>query len=146
MKASTIGFLLVASLAGCTGSMMTGSDAMHSSIRDAVEEDQTYQTAAHEATTMPAMLGEVDRHDSRLTVILGDMTTHMSSMTHCAAVPGMMNIRDDMRSELDAHIATMRGETVLGDALSEVDRHVGTMGSMLDDMGTMLDSSHCGGW
>jgi len=54
--------------------------------------------------------------------------------------------RDGMRVELDAHVGTMHAETELAAARAEVEEHVAMMGSMVDDMGGMLDRTHCGGW
>ena len=124
--------------------MMGDSTALRASIHDAIEEDQTYQTNVHAAATLPAMMIEVDGHRSRMDVILGDMGMHMSAMMHCSGIGGMMSLRDGMDSELATHVATMHDETAMDPARSEADRHVGAMGSMLDDMGSMMDASHCG--
>lgn len=124
--------------------MMSDSSALRSSIRDAIDEDQIYQTNVHAVVTLPAMMIEVDGHRSRMDGILGGMGAHMSTMMHCSGVGGMMNIRDDMSSELATHVATMHDESAMDPARGEADRHVGAMGSMLDDMGSMMDASHCG--
>lgn len=138
-------FVVAALLAGC-GGMMMGTDGMRGAIGDAVDEDQQYLTRARAASSMPEMLGEADRHSSRMTLIMEDMGTHMASMRHCSDIESMMDLRDGMRIELDAHLATMHAETQISAARDEVEHHVGTMGSMLDDMGSMLDRTHCGGW
>ena len=123
--------------------MMTGSGELRSSIRDAIDEDRTYQTDVHAATTLPEMMIDVDRHRTRIDAILGDMGMHMSSMMHCTGIGGMMYLRDGMASELDTHAATMHDELAVDPARTEADRHVGAMGTMLDDMGMMMDASHC---
>jgi hypothetical protein len=143
MRISHVLFVLVA--AGC-GGMMSGPDAMRGAVGDAVEEDQLHLTTARTIGTMPAMLDEVDRHTSRSDAIMDDMRSHMSSMQHCSGIGTMMDLRDGMRAELDAHAATMHAMTDMERARAEVEHHVGTMGTMLDDMGTMLDDSHCSGW
>ena len=58
----------------------------------------------------------------------------------------MMELRDGMQLELDTHAATMNAETDLTEARAEVAHHVGTMSTMLDDMGSMLDGTHCSRW
>jgi hypothetical protein len=137
--------VLLVVLVGCSDSM-SSSDALHASIGDALQEDRAYQVHANAMTTMPAMLGEVDRHESRLTVIVGDMGVQMGSMMmECTGVGGMMDVRDGMMSELDAHVATMRTGSTPGDARAEVERHVDAMRNMLDEMRTMLDVSQCRG-
>lgn len=119
---------------------MTSSDALRSSIHDAVDEDATYQTRVLGAPTLPAMMTEVDTHRTHMTMILGDMGTHMSSMMHCG---GMMTLRDDMGTELALHAATMHDEAAMDPARVEVGRHVDAMDSMLAGMGSMMDGGHC---
>jgi hypothetical protein len=132
-------------LAGC-GRMMTGPDAMRGAVGDAVDEDQQHLTAGRTVASLPAMLDEVDRHTSRMTAIMDDMRMHMASMQHCSSIESMMDVRHGMRMELDAHVATMHAETDLVEASAEVEDHVGTMGRMLGDMGSILDGTHCSGW
>jgi len=137
--------LVGAFLAGC-GGMMTGSDAMRGAVGDAVDEDQHHLTAARTVTSKPAMFDEVDRHTSRMTAITDDMRTHMASMQDCSNIESIMDLRDGMRAELEMHAATMHAATDLVDARAEVEHHVGTMGTMLGTMGSMLDRTHCSGW
>lgn len=137
--------LLLLTLAGC-GGMMTGPGAVRGAFEDAIEEDQTHLSAARTVTTMPAMFGEVDRHTSRMDAIMRDMRTHMASMRHCSGIDSMMELTDRMHVELDAHAATIHEMAHMDDARTEVEHHVGAMGTMLGDMGTMLDATHCSGW
>jgi hypothetical protein len=138
-------FAVAAVLAGCVG-MMTGTDGMRGAVADAIAEDQQHLTGARAASSLPAMLDEVDRHASRTAVIMDDMGAHMSSMQHCSGIGSMIGLRDGMRAELDAHVGTMHAEIELASARAAVEDHVATMGAMLDDMGAMLDRTHCGGW
>ena len=142
MRFMTLTLVLAATLGGC-GTMMLGTDAMRGSVSDAVEEDQTHLTAARAAATMPDMLVEVDRHEGRMNMIMGDMTDHMSSMHGCSGLQSMMGLRNDMAVEMQAHDATMRGMSNVVDARTEVEHHVGTMHTMMDDMSNMLDGMHC---
>lgn len=142
MRLVTLLFIVAATTGGCS-TMMLGTDAMRGSVSDAVEEDQTHLTTARAAATMPDMLTEVDRHETRMTGIMGDMTEHMSSMHGCSGIDSMMGLRDDMKAEMAAHYATMRGMTNVVDARGEVEHHVGTMTTMMDNMDSMLDGMHC---
>ena len=142
MRLVTLLFIVAATTGGCS-TMMLGTDAMRGSVSDAVEEDQTHLAAARAAATMPEMFVEVDRHEARMNAIMGDMTDHMSSMHGCSGIDSMMGLRDDMKAEMAAHDAAMRGMTNVTNARGEVEHHVGTMTTMMDDMGSMLDGMHC---
>jgi hypothetical protein len=145
MRITNAVLALAALLVGC-GGMMTGSNGMRGAIGDAIDEDQQYLAGARAASSMPEMLGEADRHASRMTLIMEDMGDHMASMHHCSDIDSMMDLRDGLRIELDSHLATMHAETQMSSARAEVEHHVLAMGSMLDHMGSMLDRMHCGGW
>lgn len=145
MRTPHLLLILAAALAGC-GGMMTGSDAMRGAVGDAVDEDQTHLSLARTILTMPAMFDEVDRHTSRMDAIMDDMRMNMGSMQHCSGIESMINLRDGMRAELDAHAGTMHAMVDMDAARAEVESHVGTMGTMLGEMGTMLDGTHCSGW
>lgn len=145
MRMPHVLLILSVALAGC-GGMMIGTDAMRGAVSDAVDEDQTHLASAGAALTIPAMLTEVDRHTSRMDAIMDDMRSHMGSMQHCSGIGSMMDLRDGMRVEVDAHAVTMHTMVDIATARAEVEHHVGTMGTMLGDMGTMLDGMHCSGW
>ncbi|HEU0031872.1 MAG TPA: hypothetical protein VFQ53_14670 [Kofleriaceae bacterium] len=132
-------------LAGC-GGMMGSSDAIRDSVDDAIHEDAVHLAASRTITTLPSMMDETDRHTTRMIGIMGDMRTDMTSMQHCADFESMMDLRDGMRVELDSHATTMHAIDDVGAARREVELHVATMNMMLGDMGSMLDSTHCGGW
>jgi len=138
-------FVLGAALSGCTG-MMNGRDAMRGSVEDALAETQVHLSTGRELATMPAMLGEVDRHGWRMDAIMGDMRDHMGSMHGCVGLRAMSTLRDGMSEELTAHIASMHAMATVQDARAEVEHHAGTMTSMLGDMDSMLDGMHCDGW
>lgn len=142
MRLTSLMFVLAATTGGCS-TMMLGTDAMRGSVSDAVEEDQTHLAGARAAATMPDMLVEVDRHETRMNGIMGDMADHMSSMHGCSGIGSMMGLRDDMKTEMATHDAAMRGMTNITDARGEVEHHVGTMTTMMDTMGSMLDGMHC---
>ena len=146
MRIMNTSLLAGAILVGCGGGMMIGPDAMRGAVGDAVDEDQQHLTAGRTVASLPAMLDEVDRHTSRMAAIMDDMRTHMASMQHCSGIESMMDLRHGMRMELDAHVATMHAETDLAEAGAEVEDHVGTMGTMLGDMGAMIEGTHCSGW
>ena len=145
MRITNTVLAVAALLVGC-GGMMTGTNGMRGAIGDAIDEDQQYLTGTRAASSMPEMLGEADRHASRMTLIMEDMGDHMVSMHHCSDIDSMMDLRDGMRIELDSHLATMHAETLMSSARAEVEHHVLAMGSMLDHMDSMLDRMHCGGW
>ena len=144
MRMPHVVLVLSAALAGC-GGMRIGTDAMRGAVTDAVDENQTHLSSAGAVLTMPSMFDEVDRHTSRMDAIMDEMRSHMGSMQHCSGIGSMMDLRDGMRVEVDAHAVTMHAMVDIAAARAEVEHHVGTMGTMLDDMGTMLDGMHCGG-
>lgn len=131
-------------LGGC-GSMMTDT-GMHEAVADAMTENQAHLSATLAATTMPAMIGEATRHRSRMGGIFDDMSTHLGTMMHCSGARSMMDLRDEMHAELDAHGAAMDAMADLDDARAEVDHHVARTSTMLHDMDSMLEGMHCSGW
>ncbi len=131
-------------IAGCSGTMMT--DRMRDDVGDTLAEDQQHLAASRTISSLPVMVEEVDHHTSRTIAIMDDMSSEMASMRHCSAIESMMALRDRMRAEVDAHAATMHAEPGVVEARAEVEHHVGAMGTMLGDMGAMLDGAHCSGW
>lgn len=131
---------------GCGSSMMTDTGGMHEAVADAMAENQAHQSAARAATTMPDMLGEATRHGSRMGGIFDDMSTQLGTMMHCSGASSMMDMRDEMQAELDAHGAAMDAMVNLDDARFEVDHHVVRMSTTLHDMDSMLEGMHCSGW
>ena len=125
--------------------MTMSSDEMRAMIASVSEEEQAHLSAARGANTMPTLLTEVDRHTQTMEAILHDMGAHMAGMSHCADANGMMGLREDMRSELQAHATTMHAMTDVAQARAEAEDHVVTMGLMRDDMNAVLERSHCGG-
>ena len=132
-------------LAGC-GGMMSGSESMRGSVDDAVEENQLHVSTADILTTMPAMYSEVDRHTARMRLIMTDMDDHMASFGHCGGMTSMMDVRDSMRGEVDAHAVTMHTMLDMTYARLEVRYHHDAMTVMLDDMNGMIGGMHCSGW
>jgi hypothetical protein len=63
-----------------------------------------------------------------MTLIVEDMGDHMATMQHCADIGSMMDLRDGMRVELDAHLGTMHAETQMSSARGEVPRHPNRFG------------------
>jgi hypothetical protein len=138
--------VLVGMVLGGCGGMMIDIGGMHDAVADATTENEAHLSATLPATTMPAMLGEVTRHASRMGEILDDMSTHLGTMTHCSRASSMMDLRDEMHAELDAHGATMNAVANLDEAHAEVAHHVVAMGTMLHDMDRMVDGMRCSGW
>ena len=145
MRIPNVLFILGMAIPGCGGGMMAGSGDMRGAVGDAIDEGQTHVTAARTVATMQAMFDDVDRHTSRMDAIMDDMGTDMESMRGCSGIESMRNLRDGMRTELDVHTVTIHTLANIDDARAEVEHHVGTMGTMLGDMGTMLDGTHCSG-
>lgn len=135
--------LIVAAATGACGGMMLGTDAMRGSVSDAIEEDQTHLATARAAATLPDLLVEVDRHAARMDGIMVDMQSHMDGMHGCSGIQSMMGLRNNMQAEMSSHVTTMHAMTTLVDARGEVEHHAGTMQTMMDDMGSMLDGMHC---
>ena len=146
MRISHVLFILGMAIPGCGSGMMSGSDDMRRAVGDAIDEGQTHGSAARAVATMQAMFDDVDRHTSRMDAIMDDMGNDMDSMQHCSGIQSMRNLRDRIRTGLDLHAATIHTLTNMDDARGEVEDHVGTMGTMLGDMRTMLDGTHCNGW
>lgn len=119
---------------------------MRGSLADAVAENETHLSASRVATSLPSLLVEVDRHVARSKAIMQDMRSHMASMQDCSQIDAMSDLRDGMLAEIDAHASAMHAETDIDPAKADIAAHVETMTTMLDNMGTMLDATHCGGW
>lgn len=141
MRLATLLFVL----AGCSG-MMIGPDAMRGSVADSVAEDNTHLAASRASTSLPSLLAEVDRHTARSKALMQDMRSHMASMQDCSQIDAMSDVRDGMLAEIDAHAQAMHADADLDTAKADIEAHVGTMTTMLDNMGMMLDSTHCGSW
>lgn len=73
----------------------------------------------------------------------GRTDDHMGAMQHCSGIRSVTGLPDEMRIELDTHVATMPDEATLDDAKAESERHVDAMDGVLHDMGAILDTMHC---
>lgn len=144
MRFPGLAFAFVVMLAGC--GEMAGTGEMRAALGRGMAEDQNHLSLSSGLTTMPAMVAEMDRHTSRMASIIDDMSTDMMSMPRCLGTQSMMDLRDEMRGELDGHTAAMQAITSVDDARDEVGHHVRVMDAMLHDMDTMLCGMHCGGW
>ncbi len=111
---------------------------------DATYEDQMYGQAAVAATTIQVILAEADNHHARMTSILDDMTVDMGVMMHrCSGMGAMVDVRESMLAELDAHVARVRSDEYVADAQREIESHVTAMTAMLADMSSLLVASGC---
>jgi hypothetical protein len=135
--------LTLAVVGGCV--MSSSSNGMRDALRDAQSEEQVHADASRSAADLPSLIFEIDRHSLHMTVILDDMSGHMSSMPHCAGMGTMMNMRDGMQVEIDDHQITMHAMRDVATARGEDEHHLTVMSGMLDDMNMQLDGMHCGG-
>lgn len=144
VKASIATWMLGAVLAGCAP--MFGPDAMLGVVGEVIAEDGRHLTAARSANSLASLVDDVDRHVARVHATMDDMRSNMNALQQCTEIEALRTLRDEMDSEADAHAEAMHAETDLAEAQAEVEAHVGTMGEMLGDMGTLLDGTRCRGW
>lgn len=134
-------FTLGVAAAGCH--IKSATDSLRDSIDDARFEGRDYLANARTIDTMPSMLDEVDHHSDRMYEIIIDMGVQMEFMHDCAGIGGMMDVRQDIRREVDAHTHDMHAFVNVATALDEVRSHVSTVELMLDDLDDKVMRSHC---
>lgn len=133
--------ILIAVLGGCT--MSTNIDDMRDSVREAQHEDNVHIALSRTARDLPSLVFEVDRHSLHMSIVLDDMSGHMSAMHHCSGMATMWSMRDEMQVEVDDHHAAMHAMTELAPARAADEDHVSLMNEMLDRMDMQLGAMHC---
>lgn len=135
-------------LAGCGSSMMDDAGAMQDHLATMRAENQAHVDAGRAATTMAAMMAEMDRHAAQMADMMGMMDRDMDGMkSHChgSGMTSMMGMRDQMMDEMDHHAGTMGGTADLDAAHAEIERHGAAMYAMLDQMHGDVSTMRCGG-
>jgi hypothetical protein len=135
--------LILAAASACGSTTTTASDALRGNVADGLDEDQSYLAMANTVTTMPGMLVVVDLHTVHFGKILDDMNGHMDSMQQCMGYGPMAGMRDDLQAEVSSHQAAEHAITSVPAALTEIQRHVDAMQTMMTDMDGMLDGMSC---
>ena len=136
MKATS--WMLAAALgaAGCNGSMMSDPDRMRSIFGEAQLENDAHLAAADGAGSLAELRGEEARHDAAMDDMMDEMGTAMDNMPHCtgSGMADLSNMHDGMGGEMDEHGTAMAQTSDLDAALTEVARHAGAVGDLLDGM------------
>lgn len=127
--------------------MNDGLSSMHEAVTDAEAENERHSIACDVAESMPAMLSELDCHESGMTQAMDRLDGALGGMGHCSGgnLDDLSHSATQMHSEMSDHHHRMRSSETLDVARAECSAHVGSMVGMVQNMMGDLAGMSCMG-
>ena len=134
-------------LGGCGhGDMMNnGLSSMHQAVTDGEAENDRHSSACDAAESMPAMLSELDRHESGMSQVMDRVDGALRGMGHCSGAnfDDLSHSVTQLHSAMSDHDQRIRSAATLDVARAECSTHVGSMAGMMQNMMGDLAGMSC---
>lgn len=124
--------------------MNDSQSSMHEALTSAETENDRHLAACEQADSMPAIIAELDLHDSNMAPVMERMDHALGGMAHCSGNShALSGSETQMQTALSDHARQIRGSETPATARTACSEHASLMADMIEGMVTEVANMSC---